>query len=354
MTDEPTSPPPPEPPEPPEQGGQASWSPTPESASLPPPPPPPPPGGPGQPPTWAPQPAMGSWGPPPPAPRPGVIPLRPLGIPELLDGAITAIRRYPRATLVPSFVVALGLGAITFLTGLVTVSMYEGIADLDPNTVSGTDIAGIFGPTVFVSLVGSVLQVIAQMLLIGVITAVIGQAVLGNPITAQEAWAIVRPRAWPLVGLGLLWGLIFILGLCFCVIPGVVFAVYFSIASAALVLERATVFGAMSRSSRLISGAFWRTFGAVLLMGIIYTVINVAIGVPFSIPEWVFPSVDPATLSVNESRFVVNQTIATIGSVIVNTITMPFIAAGISLIYIDRRMRTEGLDITLARQSQGL
>jgi hypothetical protein len=33
---------------------------------------------------------------------------------------------------------------------------------------------------------------------------------------------------------------------------------------------------------------------------------------------------------------------------------MPFIAAGISLIYIDRRMRTEGLDITLARQSQGL
>ena len=62
---------------------------------------------------------MGGWGPPPAAPKPGVIPLRPLGIPELLDGAITAVRRYPKAILVPSFVVALGLGVVSYLTALV-------------------------------------------------------------------------------------------------------------------------------------------------------------------------------------------------------------------------------------------
>jgi hypothetical protein len=232
--------------------------------------------------------------------------------------------------------------------------MYEGIADLDPNTATGGDLAEIFGPTVFVSLVGSAVQIFATILLTGLITAVMGQAVLGNPITAQEAWAIVRPRAWRLLGLGLLVGLIVGLGACFCLVPGVVLGVYLSIASAALVLERSTVSDAMSRSWRLISGAFWRTLGALILLLIIYTVINVAVGVPFAIPEWVSPSVDPVTLSVNETRFVVNQAISTVGSVIVNTITLPFIAAGISLIYIDRRMRVEGLDITLARQSQGL
>ena len=165
---------------------------------------------------------MGSWGPPPAAPKPGVIPLRPLGIPELLDGAITAIRRYPKATLVPSFLVALGLGAVNFLTVLVSLTMYRGIEDLDPNTVTGSDLAGIFGPTVFVALVGGLVQFVATVLLTGIITAVMGQAVLGNPITLAEAWEIVRPRAWRLLGLGLLVGLIVGLGLLFCLIPGVI------------------------------------------------------------------------------------------------------------------------------------
>ena len=261
---------------------------------------------------------MGSWGPPPAAPKPGVIPLRPLGIPELLDGAITAIRRYPKATLVPAFIVALGLGAITFLTSLVSLTMYRGIGDLDPNTASGADIAGIFGPTVFVGLIGALVQYIATVLVTGVVTVVIGQAVLGNPITWDEAWAVVRPRAWRLLGLGLLVGLIVGLGWCFCLIPGIVLGVYLSVSSAALVLERSTVTDAMSRSWRLISGAFWRTLGALILLFIIYIVINVAVGVPFSIPEYIAPSVDPVTLDVDETRFVINQAIATIGSVIVS------------------------------------
>jgi hypothetical protein len=297
---------------------------------------------------------MGSWGPPPAAPKPGVIPLRPLGIPELLDGAITAIRRYPKATIVPAFIVALGLGAITFLTSLVSLTMYRGIGDLDSGTASGADFAGIFGPTVFVAMVGVLIQYVATVLVTGVITVVIGQAVLGNPITPGEAWAIVRPRAWRLLGLGLLVGLIVGLGWCFCLIPGVVLGVYLSVSSAALVLERSTVTDSMSRSWRLISGAFWRTLGALILLGIIYFVITIAVSIPFSIPEYIAPSIDAVTLEVDETRFVINQAISTIGSVIVSTITLPFMAAGISLIYIDRRMRTEGLDITLARQSQGL
>ena len=35
----------------------------------------------------------------------------------------------------PSFIVALGLGAITFLTSLVSLTMYRGIGDLDSNLI---------------------------------------------------------------------------------------------------------------------------------------------------------------------------------------------------------------------------
>lgn len=45
---------------------------------------------PGQPaPQWG-----GGWTPPPPPPQPGVIPLRPLGLGDLLGGGFSAFRRY--------------------------------------------------------------------------------------------------------------------------------------------------------------------------------------------------------------------------------------------------------------------
>ena len=68
---------------------------------------------PGQQPYVPPGQAQGGWGPPPgafrpppPPPKPGIIALRPLGVGEILDGAISAIRGYPRMMLGLSAVVA--------------------------------------------------------------------------------------------------------------------------------------------------------------------------------------------------------------------------------------------------------
>lgn len=296
---------------------------------------------------------MGSWAPPPPALKPGVVPLRPLGIPELLDGAITAIRRYPRSILVPSFVVALALGLLGFLTSLLTIGIYDGLADLDPETASSSDIVGLFGPTLFLTLISALFQLVATVLLTGVVTVVMGQAVLGREIGLDEAWSRVRPHAWRLIGLALLTTLILVPLFLLCILPGVWVGVGLSLASAALVLERCGIGTALSRSWTLVKGAWWRTFGALALMLLIYFVISAAVSIPFSVPEFVAPSVDPVNLTIDETQFVINTTISTIGSVIVSTITLPFVAAVVSLIYIDRRMRLEGLDIALARQASG-
>ena len=53
-------------------------------------------------------------------PQPGVVPLRPLALGELLDGAIKIIRRYPRPTLglsaaIAAVVTVLNVGLVLLL-----------------------------------------------------------------------------------------------------------------------------------------------------------------------------------------------------------------------------------------------
>ncbi len=297
----------------------------------------------------APASALSSWVPPPHAPKPGVIPLRPLGVAELLDGAITAIRRYPKAILLPSFVVALGLGAFSFLVQLASLGFLTELNDLESGvntgTVDGGDLARVAGPTLALSLVAVLVQFIATVLLTGVITVVMSQAVLGRPMDATQAWRRIKPQAWRLIGLSLMVTLIGIgvsvaavllvvifgvltagiglILLLFVWIPAAVVLTYVAVAPAALLLERSGVFASISRAWSLTSSAFWRTFGTLVLMVIIYMVISVAISLPFSAPELVAPSIDPVNSQVDETRFVINSAISTIGSVIVSTVALP-------------------------------
>jgi hypothetical protein len=304
--------------------------------------------------------------------------LRPLGVAELLDGAITTIRRYPKAILLPSFIVALALGLIGFVVQVASLSFFTGLSDLEGDinsgTVSGGDVAALVGPTIALSLVALLIQFVATVLLTGVVTVVMSQAVLGRDMTVGQAWLRLRPQAWRLIGLSLLITLMAIgvtvaailmvvvlgvftagIGLVFLLVvwvPPLAVLTYVAIAPAALLLERSGVSTAISRAWSLTSGAFWRTLGTLILMGIIYTVISVGVSLPFSAPEFIAPSIDSSTGDVNETRYIINSAIATVGSIIVSTIALPFVAGVISLLYIDRRMRTEGLDITLARTSQ--
>ena len=64
----------------------------------------------------------GGWAPPPQAPKPGVIPLRPIGVGEILDGSFTSIRRNPKATLGIAAVVLTISGIITTILELLLLS----------------------------------------------------------------------------------------------------------------------------------------------------------------------------------------------------------------------------------------
>src|SRR5262244_3395884 len=99
------------------------------------------PAGPGQPGTG--YPPSGGWtAPPPQAPKPGVIPLRPIAVGEILDGAFTSIRRNPKATLGIAAVVLTISGIIT--TGLEVLLLSQlGLNTGTEQTLTGAQLAGM-------------------------------------------------------------------------------------------------------------------------------------------------------------------------------------------------------------------
>jgi hypothetical protein len=344
--------------------------------SVPPPSPAPPPTGWGH--GWS-----GAGWVPPPDVKPGVVALRPLGVGELLDGAVATLRQNPGPMLGLSAVVAvitqLVQLAASWLVVRDTSVALEGLSE----TADFTTVASTISGGLTVALFAVVIAWVATILLTGILTIVVSRAVLGQRMSAGEAWRAARPRLLRLLGLTLLVALIVsapvlvVVALCLvlwaagtpaaavavaavvlgiaAVVLGVWLYVRYAVATPALMLETttdpmggsrpATMMGALRRSAVLVRGAWWRTFGILLLAFVIATVVSQVVAVPAALPlllegPFVNPDGSPTLL------FFIIQGVA---GVVATTLTAPFTAALTVLLYVDRRIRREGLDIELAR-----
>ncbi|MEU2911548.1 glycerophosphoryl diester phosphodiesterase membrane domain-containing protein [Streptomyces massasporeus] len=380
-----------------DQPPPAQWS-APSGPSVPgqaPPPPPPgpgwgnqPPGGygpgghgpagpggygaPGRPGGWG-----GGWGGPPPAAKPGVIPLRPLGVGEILDGAVSTMRTYWRTVLGISLTVAV-------LTEVIVV-LFQGLVLDDSSTEALNDpsatlseLSRAMGDAMLNSSVVFVISLVGTVIATALLTTVTSRAVLGTSVTIGEAWRDARPQILKLFGLicvlllitvgvvtvGALPGLLVtvagssgagialtVLGIIGAGIVALWLAIRFSLASPALMLEKQGIKKAMSRSAKLVQGTWWRIFGIQLLATLIASVVASIIVVPFTLLAAAL-SGDGLTGWLNTGvgslgwSFLI---ISGIGSVIGSMITFPITAGVTVLLYIDQRIRREALDLELAR-----
>lgn len=363
---------------------QPGW--TPPARPVPPgwavdqPPPQPPPGAPSgahyQPP------APAGWGPPqqwtpaPPPPKPGVVPLRPLGVGEILDGAISSIRSQPK--------IMLGLSAlVAVITQLLIVPLswlllrdtgdvafgFDEPASPDQQVAFTASAVSAGGIQVLVTL-------LASLLLTGILTVAVSRAVLGQQVSAGQAWAQARPRVPALLGVTALVILIMLGVLVLSIGPGILAAVLgapgpvvavafvvgvplalgvvvylyvgFSLAPPAVVLERQGVRASLGRSRRLVRGAWWRTFGILLLVNVIAQFIAGILSVPFTVLTLVvtFMAGDGGALNPYE---ILPLLVTAVGTILASAVTWPFTAVSTALIYVDRRIRREALDLELAR-----
>ena len=316
--------------------------------------------------------------PPPRAPKPGVIPLRPLGVGEILDGAVAYIRAHPKITL--------GLSAlITAATQLILLPVqYLSIGEL----VSLTDTAGA-PPSVdelvdavagsgLGMLAGMVLGFIAGTVLNGMLIVVLSRAVLGQRITAGQTWAATRPRLLGLLGLSLLTMLLLLAPLVLFVpavaaglagAPGWLIAVLavlggltavtavvylyvaLSLVAPVYMLERTGVLTALRRSHRLVGRQWWRIFGILLLAGVIAFAVAAIVSFPFSLAGGAATgfAVLGGQAPFAGATGLLTLTLGAIGTIIGGTITAPFTAGVTGLLYVDQRIRREALDLELAR-----
>jgi hypothetical protein len=340
----------------------------------------------GQPPGPYRPPPHGPWQPP--APKPGVIPLRPLSVSEMLDGAFTAIRRNPRATLGAAAVLLTINAVITTAVALALVRAVGPVSltprqQFTPGQLSHqvTRLAEVALPVGGVTLL---LTFIVDLVLTGLLTVVIARGVLGHQVTGGQAWRLARPRLPALLGVTLLipaiiLGMWLVLALALIVLgaagaPGAVLGtlsvvgviaaacltvwllIMFRMAAPVVVLERQRVLSALSRSWRLVRGSFWRVFGITLLAGLIVLVTTVVLEIPFDLLSAVAGGGGSvfATGGALGGGSTAGVIISVIGGIVAGSVARPVEAGVTVLLYVDLRMRREGLDLALqAAAGQG-
>jgi hypothetical protein len=299
-----------------------------------------------------------------------VIPLRPLGVGEILDGAFASIRRNPKAIL--------GLAAVVMtisavISAVITRTLLN-LGSLNLPTpgqqLTPTQATHLVGRIAAVALpafgLTILLTIIVQAILAGLLAPIIARGVAGQQISAADAWRITRTRLpslllatllvllaglGPVLIIGVLlaiallasasaavYGVVVLLGLAALVLT-IWLSTMLSLVTPVVVLENEHPARALARSWRLVRRSFWRVFGITLLAGIIVAIAGGILQLPFTLYGAVLGSGLGGTV------------ILVIGAIAAGTVTRPITAGVTVLLYVDMRMRKEGLDLALRTAS---
>ena len=315
--------------------------------------------------------------------KPGIIPLRPLSIGDIYQGAFAAIKTNARTMF--GFTAAL-LGVVLVISiatnyAIINLVLPNYLSPSSPYAAVFTSLSGSFS-----QLGGSLLQVLATVLLSGLIVVAVSRSVLGRVASSKEVWERTKSKFLPLIGLNIITsiisGLMMIIGivvffvllasaastaktdreflqdlgvslvglLILMVISALVssyLSIKFSVASPAMVLENLGVFAAIGRSWSLTRGNFWRLFGINILTAIITSMvagifggIAGALGAIFVVVGSSSPEDVIASLN---TTYILTMVMSTIAQLLI----LPFTSSVNALLYIDLRMRKEGLDVEL-------
>lgn len=290
----------------------------------------------------------------PPAPQAKrVVPLRPLTVGEVLDGSVDIMRTHAKIVFGAAVVVAVFIQLCSLAFTLPFLSELDGLTSLDPDAVSPAEYQARFINSYFAlfggSLFGEFARVFGLTVLSGFLSVIVGRTVLGQPVTGREVWQEFRQRLGATLVVSFLFSLMVGVGLLFCFLPGVALWVMFALAVPALVLERCGVQRAFGRSLELIKNNGWgRVLGVMALSYIIVRIVENVITLPFAAVGVLGAVLGDAPELVTASTLVISAA----GAVVALAITTPFHAGVTALVYVDRRMRLEGLDIDLRRASR--
>jgi hypothetical protein len=291
--------------------------------------------------------------------------LRPLGFGEILDGAFTLYRRNFPLFLGTSLLVMLGILVAAFILGVTGA----GMASATPGPI------GFLATVLVVAAIASI-----AMVLYGALTWQAAQSYQGRPVSVNDGVEAGGRSAITLVAAAfivlLAFGtMLFVLALVTMLlmavvaaigIPGVAlvlvlvlvlgfFASLFFVAALffgvlpAVVLEEKNAVDAVSRSVQLARGALPRVAG-VMAVSLLITYLPMAAVMAFM--GRFARAMDPvAAQAAGNTAAELLENLLTAG---VGLLTTPFLVSVMVMLYFDRRVRTEALDVQILTDQLGL
>ena len=312
--------------------------------------------------------------------RPGIIPLRPLGLGDIYTAVTKTIRGNVGATIGLAFITILVLTVPSTALGLWIGNQADTALNSTDSAAGGGMLAAV-GLGALGSYIPALVIAFGAIVLTGFVSYVVGQAVLGRKVRAGETWDGTKGRLGSVVVAAVLTGLIEVAvvvaiviipvvllvtsdsgssptgGLIALVLVTVLLALIavaflwtrFAFPTAAIVLERIGPIAGIGRSWRLTSGTpFWRVLGIRVLTAVIVGIVSELLTLPISL----IALVGYAGTSNESHLYVMQAAVSGLTGLITGAITTPFSAGVDAVLYVDQRIRREGLDVRLIAASQ--
>lgn len=268
--------------------------------------------------------------------RPGMPRLGPMTVSDVLDGAFDILKRAPGTIIAFTAVFAvpvqiLGaylqrdlLGGQSFLDVVDQAdSSLQAVEDTSPASDFWAQMVLLFGPS------------LALVFVAAGIVRLVGAWQAGGDLSLGQLLRGSLPRAWPLLASWLLVHVAEGIGSLLFGFPGLVAMTWFLVTAPVVGAEGLGPVAAMRRSARLTTRRFWPVLGLALLSGIVSSLFGYALGLV------------PTTLSLFVGTDGLGWLVTAVAGVVTSMITLPIVAGATVLIYLDLRVRTEGLDLEL-------
>ncbi|WP_285240730.1 hypothetical protein [Pseudarthrobacter sp. MEB009] len=309
-------------------------------------------------------------------PKPGTVPLRPLLFGEIMDGSFQTIRRNAKAMLGAGL---LAQSLIYILTALLTAGAAAGTL-FNPgwaDNATAADFAALGFGFVGGIAVAAVLSVLVATILQGAMVVPVARGILDRRTGFRQMWQLARSRTGALVRLALVYlgaGVVAVLipvGVAALVISTMdatgllillpvmfgMFVLYIwltikvLVAPAAVVIEELGAMAAIRRSWGLTRANWWRILGITLVVGILISVISQVVTIPISLlVQFLGSTVSPdGGTGGSAGLAIVGLVLTAIVGIMIGALGYAFQTSVMALLYLDLRMRKDGLDISLLR-----
>ena len=269
--------------------------------------------------------------------------LRPLGIGEILDVSLKIVWRNAGTLIRVVVFVVLPVQIVSALLGASLVSDSTNTFSFrsqNQATISSSDVNAAIGYGVAIV----VLALISSTLASGACFRAIASAYLGEQTGWRESLRFALRRFPSLLWITFLAGLLSILGAIACLIPGIYLWVAFSVAVPAMMTEGVRGRKALGRSRSLVRNFWWRAFG-VAFLGYLLT------GILSSVVSGLILGISAFNTSADSLAGIVLSVIA---ETLSKVLTTPFLAAFVTVLYFDLRVRKEAFDLQLLAQRIGV